>query len=133
MRPGQRHLYRVSSTLPRTGSPLRPAICLTCTISSDMTNDDESGHRTSSSNWQNGLTNRNEWHEIPTDNINSKEHRQAKDISKKDKLKKRNALSECQHYFSYLVLSCFKSLKFIIVFSHEERINYVIKILLKLS
>lgn len=111
MRPGQRHLYRVSSTLPLMGSPLRPAICLTCTISSDMINDDESEHRTSSSNWQNGLTNRNEWHdhyEIQTDNIN-KEHRQTKDISKKDK-KNRNVLSEC-YYSSYLVLSCLKSLK----------------------
>lgn len=107
MRPGQRHLYRVSATLPHTGSPLRPAVCLTCTTSSDVTNDDESGRRTSSSNWQNGLVNRNEWHdhhEIPTDNINSKEHRQTKDISKKDKLKKRNALSEC-HYIIFLIFS----------------------------
>lgn len=104
MRPGQRHLYRVSSILPHMGSPLRPAVCLTCTISSDMTNNDE--HRTGSLNWQNGLTNRNEWHdhyEIHTDN---KEHRQAKDTSKKNKLKNRNVLSECQHYFSYFVLSC---------------------------
>ncbi|XP_036146942.1 dipeptidyl aminopeptidase-like protein 6 isoform X3 [Monomorium pharaonis] len=121
MRPGQRHLYRVSSTLPQTGSPLRPAICLTCTISSDMTNSDESEYRTSSSNWQTGLTNRNEWHDhykISTDNINSKEHRQAKDITKKDKLKKRNALKSgdppCQYHhaifppadFKYFVLEC---------------------------
>ncbi|XP_071574848.1 inactive dipeptidyl peptidase 10 isoform X2 [Temnothorax nylanderi] len=92
MRPGQRHLYCVSSALPRMGSPLRPAICLTCTISSDMTNADENEYRTSSSNWQNGLTNRNEWHDHHEIHTDSKEHRQAKDISKKDKLKKRNVL-----------------------------------------
>ncbi|XP_070168880.1 inactive dipeptidyl peptidase 10-like isoform X2 [Polyergus mexicanus] len=95
MRPGQRHLYRVSSTLPRTGSPLHPAVCLTCTISSDMTNNDESEYRTSSSNArQNGQTNPNEWHqdhyESQTDNIDNKENRQAKDTSKKNKSKNRN-------------------------------------------
>lgn len=95
MRPGQRHLYRISSTLPRLGSPLRPPMCLTCTISSDMTSDDENGHRISSFN---GLINRNEWHE--TDN--NKEHHQAKD--KKDKSKNRNVSSECQHYFLSCVL-----------------------------
>ncbi|XP_011685128.1 PREDICTED: uncharacterized protein LOC105448319 [Wasmannia auropunctata] len=121
MRPGQRHLYRVSSTLPPTGSPLRPAICLTCTISSDTTND-EGEHRTSSSNWQNGLPIRNEWHddhyEIHIDNINNKEHRQAKDISKKDKLKNRNVLKSgdppCQYHNAifpsadceYFILEC---------------------------
>ncbi|XP_025073076.1 inactive dipeptidyl peptidase 10 isoform X3 [Pogonomyrmex barbatus] len=121
MRPGQRHLYRVSSTLPRMGSPLRPAICLTCTTSSDIINNGESEHRTSSSNWENGLTNRNEWHEhyeIQIDNINNKEHRQAKDISKKDKLRNRNVLKSgdppCQYHnvifpsdgFEYFVLEC---------------------------
>jgi len=98
MRPGQRHLYRVSSTLPRTGSPLHPAICLTCTVSSDMTNNDESEHRTSSSNTrQNDQTNLNEWHhdhyESQTDNTDNKENHQAKDTSKK-KSKNKNILSE---------------------------------------
>lgn len=31
MRPGQRHLYYVSSLLPRVGSSLQPAVCITCT------------------------------------------------------------------------------------------------------
>lgn len=105
MRPGQRHLYRVSSTLPHTGSPLHPAICLTCTVSPDMTNNDESEHRTSSSNTrQNDQTNLNELHhdhyESQTDNTDNKENRQAKDISKK-KSKNKNILSEFQNYFPY--------------------------------
>lgn len=119
MKPGQRHLYRVSSTLPHIGSPLRPAVCLTCTISSDMTNDDKNEHW-SSSNWQSSLSNRNEWHDHYEIHTDGKEHRQTKDISKKDKLKNRNVLSECQHHFSsllsqhhsfYFVSSCLKSLK----------------------
>ncbi|GAB1868634.1 Dipeptidyl peptidase 4 [Camponotus japonicus] len=122
MRPGQRHLYRVSSTLPRTGSPLHPAICLTCTVSSDMTNNDESEHRTSSSNTrQNDQTNLNEWHhdhyESQTDNTDNKENRQAKDTSKK-KSKNKNILKNveppCQYHnvifppesLEYFVLEC---------------------------
>lgn len=98
MRPGQRHLYRVSSTLPHEGTPLPPAICLTCTVSSDV-NNDENEHRTSSSNaHQNGQTNPNEWHqdhyESQTDNIDNKENRQAKDTSKKNKSKNKNISSE---------------------------------------
>jgi len=101
MRPSQRHLYRVNATLPHTGSPLRPAICLTCTILSDTINDDESEHSPSSSNWQNGLIYQNEWHDhYEIQNANSKEHRQTKDISKRNKLKNRNVLSECQQYFT---------------------------------
>lgn len=104
MKPGQRHLYRVSSIFPRTGSPLHPPVCLTCSIvSSSKTGTDENGYRTSrsSSIRQNGLINRNEWHdhyETQTDNIDNKEHHQAKDIVKKDKLKSRNISSEYWHY-----------------------------------
>ncbi|XP_011268255.1 venom dipeptidyl peptidase 4 isoform X2 [Camponotus floridanus] len=122
MRPGQRHLYRVSATLPRIGSPLYPAICLTCTVSSDMTNNDESEHRTSSSNTrQNDQTNLNELHhdhyESQTDNTDNKENRQAKDTSKK-KSKNKNILKNveppCQYHnvifppesFEYFVLEC---------------------------
>ncbi|CAL1688983.1 unnamed protein product [Lasius platythorax] len=123
MRPGQRHLYRVSSTLPHTGTPLHPAICLTCTVSSDMMNNDESEHRTSSSNaHQNGQTNPNEWHqdhyESQTDNNDNKENRQAKDTSKKKKSKNKNIPKNgdppCQYHnaifppasYEYFVLEC---------------------------
>lgn len=110
MKPGQRHLYRVSSTLPHIGSPLHPAVCLTCTISSDMIKDGKNEHL-SSSNWQNSLS-RNEWHDHYEIHTNNKEHRQTKDISKKDKLKNRNVLSECQlTYFSCFVSFYLKSLK----------------------
>ncbi|XP_050457297.1 inactive dipeptidyl peptidase 10 isoform X1 [Cataglyphis hispanica] len=118
MRPGQRHLYRVSSIVPRSGSPLHPAICLTCTVSSDMTND-ESEHRTSSSN---ARQNPNEWHqdhyESQTDNIDNKENRQAKDTSKRNKSKNKNILKNgdppCQYHnaifpskgLDYFVLEC---------------------------
>lgn len=99
MRPGQRHLYRVSSTLPRTGTPLHPAVCLTCTISSGMTNDEESGHRISFASRQDDLINRNEWHdhdETQTDSTDDKEHHLAKDSSRKDKSKSKNISSEFQ-------------------------------------
>lgn len=118
MRPGQRHLYRISSTLPRLGSPLKPPMCLTCTILSDMTSDDENGHRISSVNWQNGLINRNEWHE--TDN--NKEHHQSKD--KKDKSKNRNVSSECQHYF-FILFEKFKTYN-ILLFSKGKKMCIII-------
>lgn len=99
MRPGQRHLYRVNSTIPHTGLPLHPAVCLTCTVSPGMTSDDEGEHRTSSSNRQNG--NRNEWHdhyETQTDRVDNKEHR--KESPRKDKSKSKNVSSEFQHYIA---------------------------------
>ncbi|KAL0116963.1 hypothetical protein PUN28_010084 [Cardiocondyla obscurior] len=117
-RPGQRHLYRVSSTLPQMGSSLHPAVCLTCTVSSDMTNNDENEHRTSSSSWQGGLINRNEWHDQHEIHIDNKEHRPAKEVSKKDRLKNKNVLKTgdppCQYHnaifpsadFEYFILEC---------------------------
>ncbi|XP_012217844.1 inactive dipeptidyl peptidase 10 isoform X2 [Linepithema humile] len=120
MRPGQRHLYRVNSTIPHTtGSPLHPAVCLTCTVSSGMTSDDEGEHRTSSSNRQNGMTNRNEWHdhyETQTDRIDNKEHR--KETPRKDKSKSKNVSRSgeppCQYHnaifpstgLEYFILEC---------------------------
>lgn len=47
MRPGQRHLYYVSSLLPHVGSSLHPAVCVTCT---ETTERNRNEHRTTSSN-----------------------------------------------------------------------------------
>ncbi|XP_076651634.1 dipeptidyl peptidase 10 isoform X1 [Halictus rubicundus] len=43
MRPGQRHLYYVSSLLPNVGSSLHPAVCITCT---DVTEGNLNDHHT---------------------------------------------------------------------------------------
>ncbi|KAH0950071.1 hypothetical protein HN011_006753 [Eciton burchellii] len=122
VRPGQRHLYRVSSIVPRLGSTLRPATCLTCNISSDITSDDRSEHRISSSNRKNSLINQNEWHdryETQTDHNNNEQHHQAREtFSKKDKSKDDNISKHveppCQYHnaifpsagFEYFVLEC---------------------------
>lgn len=103
MRPGQRHLYRVSSILPNMGSPLYPAVCLTCTTSSGIAMTDE--HRGIGGSSKNSLINRNEWqdhYESPIDDIDHKEHRQTKD--KKDKSKSKNISSE---FYSRLLLYFF--------------------------
>jgi len=100
MRPGQRHLYRVSSIVPRLGSTLRPATCLTCNISSGITSDDRSERRISSSNRKNSLINQNEWHdryETQTDHNNNEQRHQAREtFSKKDKSKDDDISSESQ-------------------------------------
>ncbi|EFN79886.1 putative dipeptidyl aminopeptidase C2E11.08 isoform X2 [Harpegnathos saltator] len=119
MRPGQRHLYRVSSTLPRMGSPLHPPVCLTCTISPPgVAGDDENGHWIGSPNRQNGPTARSDWqddYETQTDSTDNKEHRQP---SKKDKSKSKNISKDgeppCQYHnaifppdgLEYFVLEC---------------------------
>lgn len=109
-RPGQRHLYRVSSVVPEAGLSLVPAICLTCTTSSVMGSDNENGHWIASPNRQNDpVTTRNEWHEddeIQIDNTDNKEHRQP---SKKDKSKNKNISSESE--VSLPLGVCFISLK----------------------
>ncbi|XP_076766360.1 dipeptidyl peptidase 10 isoform X1 [Xylocopa sonorina] len=46
MRPGQRHLYYVSSLLPHVGSSLHPAVCITCTETLEA---NRNKHRTASS------------------------------------------------------------------------------------
>lgn len=46
MKPGQRHLYYVSSLLPHVGSSLHPAVCITCTETTEVY---QNQHRTLSS------------------------------------------------------------------------------------
>lgn len=128
MKPGQRHLYRINATIPHTGSPLHPAVCLTCTVSTGTTSDDEGEHRTSSSNRQNG--NRNEWHdhyETQTDRIENKEqHRPAKESHRKDKSKNKNVSSEFQHCITAHV--ALQAYNFLSLLCHEEAIlhSYVV-------
>lgn len=110
MRPGQRHLYRVSSSLPNTGTSLHPAVCLTCATSSGVAMTDERWGIGSSSSKNNPI-NRNEWHdhyESSVDDVDHKEHRQEKQKDKKDgKSKSKNISSEvsfdfCFRYYYYI-------------------------------
>ncbi|XP_020280777.1 inactive dipeptidyl peptidase 10 isoform X2 [Pseudomyrmex gracilis] len=120
MRPGQRHLYRVSSILPNMGSSLYPAVCLTCPLTSAaiaMTDE----HRGVGGSSKNSMINRNEWHdhyESPMDNIDHKEHRDEKQTKdKKDKSKNKNRENvepPCQYHnaifpsggHDYFILEC---------------------------
>lgn len=104
MRPGQRHLYRVNSVLPaETGTPLRPAVCLTCTIATASDNGGE--RRIGIPARQNGPAGgRNEWHDryetaaahtgAGNDGNDGREHRQAKDPARRDRSRGRNTSSE---------------------------------------
>lgn len=98
MRPGQRHLYRVSSVLPATGSSLHPAVCLTCTVATTTTSDDIQGERRiGASGRQNGSTGgRSELHdryETVAQTSGDREHRPTKD-HRKDRSRGRNASSK---------------------------------------
>ncbi|KZC11531.1 Seprase, partial [Dufourea novaeangliae] len=88
MRPGQRHLYYVSSLLPHIGSALHPAVCITCTEASDGNLNDyqtvlSRHHSTSSDN--NYIHDHYETHTESTPNM-EKEQTNEK-VSKKQKLK----------------------------------------------
>ncbi|EZA53922.1 inactive dipeptidyl peptidase 10 isoform X2 [Ooceraea biroi] len=122
MRPGQRHLYRVSSIVLRIGSPLRPATCLTCNISSGITSDDRGERRISSSKPSRGLISQSEWHdryETQTDRSDNEQRHQAREtFSRKDKSKDEDASKHaeppCQYHnaifpssgLEYFILEC---------------------------
>lgn len=88
MRPGQRHLYYVSSILPHVGSSLYPAVCITCTETSEGSRND---HRTALSRHHNARSGNNYIHdhyEAQTDNTPNVEQVQQKEkVPKKQKLK----------------------------------------------
>lgn len=67
MRPGQRHLYRVSSLLPEVGSSLHPPFCLSCSTlnnsenRSTIANSDYSEFRVESTNPHFSTLDGNDW------------------------------------------------------------------------
>ncbi|XP_033178943.1 inactive dipeptidyl peptidase 10 isoform X7 [Bombus impatiens] len=88
MRPGQRHLYYVSSLLPHVGSSLHPAVCVTCTATSEG---NRNKHRTASSGHHSAWSDNNYIHdhyETQTESIQDKYVGQPKEnVTKKQKAK----------------------------------------------
>lgn len=88
MRPGQRHLYYVSSLLPHVGSSLHPAVCVTCTATSEG---NRNKHRTASSGHHSAWSDNNYIHdhyETQTESIQDKYVGQPKEnVTKKQKTK----------------------------------------------
>ncbi|XP_043666745.1 inactive dipeptidyl peptidase 10 isoform X1 [Vespula pensylvanica] len=120
MRPGQRHLYRVSSLLPQVGSSLHPAICITCNAQSTKINNDQSSYHTTFSDRRNGWMG-TDWHEdydVQTESPEDKEQRRAKEKAKKQKSKASHTSNSeeppCQYHHAifpsygldYFVLEC---------------------------
>ncbi|KAL2733680.1 inactive dipeptidyl peptidase 10-like isoform X1 [Vespula squamosa] len=120
MRPGQRHLYRVSSLLPQVGSSLHPAICITCNAQSMKINNDQSSYHTTFSDRRNGWMG-TDWHEdydVQTESPEDKEQRRAKEKAKKQKSKASHISNSeeppCQYHHAifpsygldYFVLEC---------------------------
>ncbi|XP_076160555.1 dipeptidyl peptidase 10 isoform X2 [Ptiloglossa arizonensis] len=120
MRPGQRHLYYVSSILPHVGSSLYPAVCITCTETSEGSRND---HRTALSRHHNARSGNNYIHdhyEAQTDNTPNVEQVQQKEkVPKKQKLKvyvpPKFTEEPCQYHnaifppgsTNYFVLECY--------------------------
>ncbi|CAD1480538.1 unnamed protein product, partial [Heterotrigona itama] len=88
MRPGQRHLYYVSSLLPHVGSSLHPAVCVTCTETSEG---NRNKHRTVSSSHHSAWSDNNYIHdhyETQTESIQDKDTGHLKEnVTKKQKSK----------------------------------------------
>ncbi|KAI4494363.1 hypothetical protein M0802_009046 [Mischocyttarus mexicanus] len=119
MRPGQRHLYRVSSLIPQDASS-HPAICITCNAQSTKINNDQSSYHTTFSDRRNGWMENNlhEEYDVQTESPEDKEQRRAKEKAKKQKSKASQAsnLEEppCQYHHAifpsygldYFVLEC---------------------------
>lgn len=88
MRPGQRHLYYVSSLLPHVGSSLHPAVCVTCTETSEG---NRNKHKTVSSGHHSAWSDNNYIHdhyETQTESIQDKDTGQLKEnVTKKQKSK----------------------------------------------
>ncbi|KOX79483.1 Inactive dipeptidyl peptidase 10 [Melipona quadrifasciata] len=120
MRPGQRHLYYVSSLLPHVGSSLHPAVCVTCTETSEG---NRNKHRTASSGHHSAWSDNNYIHdhyETQTENIQDKDTGQLKEnVTKKQKSKTYVAPNftdqPCQYHnvifppvgTDYFVLECY--------------------------
>ncbi|KAG8038791.1 hypothetical protein G9C98_000346 [Cotesia typhae] len=124
-RPGQRHLYKVSSVLPEVGSSLYPAFCITCPASmtrgnymyvSDNENYVHSGMLSVSSGWSEERERHQQFDEKEEgDKKNSNTHEVPGTYKSTNKSKKSNIKTEesCQYHnaiFSpgneYFVLEC---------------------------
>ncbi|XP_015186245.1 PREDICTED: inactive dipeptidyl peptidase 10 isoform X2 [Polistes dominula] len=119
MRPGQRHLYRISSLIPQDISP-HPAICITCNAQFTKINNNQSSYHTTFSDRRNGWMGNNlhEEYDVQTESPEDKEQRRAKEKAKKQKSKASHAsnLEEppCQYHHAifpsygldYFVLEC---------------------------
>ncbi|XP_076391296.1 dipeptidyl peptidase 10 isoform X3 [Megachile rotundata] len=88
MKPGQRHLYYVSSLLPHVGSSLHPAVCITCT---ETTERNQNQHRTLSSGHHSSWAENSYIHdhyETQTENTQNADQGQPKEnVTKKQKSK----------------------------------------------
>ncbi|XP_043277514.1 inactive dipeptidyl peptidase 10 isoform X2 [Venturia canescens] len=125
LRPGQRHLYRVSSILPEIGRSLHPAVCITCSKAakaegryalSDSETDLHAGIANRYSSW----TDQNDWseqYEADVENAVNKDQRVVEPPpAKKDKNKSKpaaKAVETCQYHnaifspsLEYFVLEC---------------------------
>ncbi|CAG5083318.1 Similar to DPP10: Inactive dipeptidyl peptidase 10 (Homo sapiens) [Cotesia congregata] len=124
-RPGQRHLYKVSSVLPEVGSSLYPAFCITCPVSMirgnymyalDNENHIHSGMLSVSSGWSEEKERHQQFDEKEEGNKkNSNTHEVPGTYKSTNKSKKSNIKTEesCQYHnaiFSpgneYFVLEC---------------------------
>ncbi|KAG7188926.1 hypothetical protein KM043_008527 [Ampulex compressa] len=119
-RPGQRHLYRVSSVLPRVGFSLHPAVCITCTVFG-ANGEEEDGHRVPSSR-HGGWTDGNYLHdqyEAQTEATDGADQQQAQEKPSKKQKSKAKAPTKttelpCQYHDAifppvgsdYFVLEC---------------------------
>ncbi|XP_063983227.1 uncharacterized protein LOC135165658 [Diachasmimorpha longicaudata] len=119
-KPGQRHLYRVSSILPEVGSALHPAVCITCAapvIPVNQTSPDIED-RSSQSPMHSTIKDTGDWHsqlEAQEDAVQQEEPPQSTPERRKpDKSRKESRVLEtCQYYsasfssgYEYFVLEC---------------------------
>ncbi|XP_057333646.1 dipeptidyl aminopeptidase-like protein 6 [Microplitis mediator] len=124
-RPGQRHLYRVSSVLPEVGSSLYPAFCITCPVSimrgnnlyqSENDNNIHSGMLSVSSDWSENKDWNDQFNEQEDDgNEDANTHEVTSNNKNTNKSKKINTKNEesCQYHsasfspgYEYFILEC---------------------------
>ncbi|KAK0157917.1 hypothetical protein PV328_011602 [Microctonus aethiopoides] len=124
LRPGQRHLYRVSSLLPEVGSSLHPPFCLSCSTlnnsenRSTIANSDYSEFRIESTNPHFSTLDGNDWsdkldaQEDASQETNAPEMTVDRRTKKSKKIDTRN-IEVCQYHnvifspgLDYFVLEC---------------------------
>ncbi|XP_012285991.1 prolyl endopeptidase FAP isoform X2 [Orussus abietinus] len=122
-KPGQRHLYRVSSILPHVGSSLHEAVCITCTVPATkpeahyMSSDGQVPAHTGSTNRYSTWADKTDWSEqYEAQDTSKKEQQRVSSPRKKDKGKTRvssKAPEPCQYHsavfsseLEYFVLEC---------------------------
>lgn len=120
MRPGQRHLYYVSSLLPRVGSSLQPAVCITCTETLEGTQADNRKIHSRHYNIWSDNTDIHDHYEMQTENTPNADEGQTKGKPAK---KEKSAVNDppkyteqpCQYHnaifppigINYFVLECY--------------------------